>query len=117
MISDNLNKNNYVRYDYRNLIIELLHHSYTTHDTLLITRYNYDEAGNRVRKLIYKHITHPFDPEPENPEEELDVSDTQYWTFVKEEIYSRDVSGREMAIYVNGGIDEYPIYGLDMIGN
>ncbi len=116
MISDNLNKNNYVRYDYRNLIIELLHHSYTTHDTLLITRYNYDEAGNRVRKLIYKHITHPFDPEPENPEEELDVSDTQYWTFVKEEIYSRDVSGREMAIYVNGGIDEYPIYGLDMIG-
>jgi len=31
-------------------------------------------------------------------------------------VYSRDVSGKEMAIYQNNSLLEYPTYGLDMIG-
>lgn len=45
-----------------------------------------------------------------------DVSDTNKWELQNDEIYSRDVSGKELAIYKNNEIPEYPIYGLDMIG-
>jgi RHS repeat-associated protein len=35
---------------------------------------------------------------------------------VNDVIYSRDVSGRELAIYENGSIDQWNIYGMDNIG-
>jgi len=37
-------------------------------------------------------------------------------SLLSDNIYSRDVSGRELAIYKNGSIDQWNIYGMDNIG-
>jgi len=50
------------------------------------------------------------------PPANSDVSNINDWQLINNEIYSRDVSGREIAIYKNNELEEYPLYGLDMIG-
>ena len=96
MTSDKLNKNDSIKYDYRNLILELVHTKYILNDSLIVkTKYFYDEAGNRIRKMSYNTSNNSLE---------------------NDEVYSRDVSGRELAIYENNDILEYPTYGLDMIG-
>jgi YD repeat-containing protein len=56
MTSDVLNKNTNIKYDHRNLILELTHTKYILNDSLIIlTKYYYDEAGNRIRKMIIQY--------------------------------------------------------------
>lgn len=49
------------------------------------------------------------------PPANSDVSNTSDWSIRNDEFYSRDVSSREVAIFKNNSILEYPFYGLDMI--
>ena len=63
--------------------------------TIYHTLYYYDEAGNRIRKMIYNNSND---------------------SLLSDNIYSRDISGRELAIYKNGSIDQWNIYGMDNIG-
>ena len=100
MTRDDLNSNYDIIYDHRNLILELKRlvidiHGSRNDTTIYHTLYYYDEAGNRIRKMIY------------NNSNNSPLSDN---------IYSRDVSGRELAIYKNGSIDQWNIYGMDNIG-
>jgi len=95
LIIDALNNNNEMLYDHRNLITELMHRSMIIDDTVYLSKYYYDEAGNRIRKMIYNNYND---------------------SLLSDNIYSRDVSGRELAIYENGSIDQWNIYGMDNIG-
>jgi len=96
MISDALNKNVNIEYDHRNLILELEHTKYILNDSLIfLTRYYYDEAGNRIRKMTY---------------------DTEDDSLKSDIVYSRDVSGRELAVYENNSIKQWNLFGLDNIG-
>jgi len=112
LITDALN-NNESMYDHRNLITALKHKSQIIGDPIYITKYYYDESGNRMRKMTYLYIDTLNGREPPV---NSDVSDKTKWELQNDEIYSRDVSGKELAIYKNNEIMEYPIYGLDMIG-
>ena len=50
------------------------------------------------------------------PPANSDVSNTSNWALRNDEVYSRDVSGKEVAIYQDNSLLEYPTYGLDVIG-
>jgi RHS repeat-associated protein len=100
MTRDDLNSNYDIIYDHRNLILELkklvIDINGSRNDTTIYhTLYYYDEAGNRIRKMIYNNSND---------------------SLLSDNIYSRDVSGRELAIYENGSIDQWNIYGMDNIG-
>ena len=113
LIQDAFNNNNEILYDYRNLITELKHRSQIIGDTVYLTKYYYDEAGNRIRKMTYAYLQPVSESEPPA---NSDVSNTSNWALRNDEVYSHDVSGKEMAIYQNNSLLEYPTYGLDMIG-
>jgi hypothetical protein len=100
MTRDDLNSNYDIIYDHRNLILELkklvIDINGSRNDTTIYhTLYYYDEAGNRIRKMIYNNSND---------------------SLLSDNIYSRDVSGRELAIYENGSIVQWNIYGIDNIG-
>ena len=101
LITDSLNSNFSIHYDHRNLITDLIQRvievsAITPADTSFYkTYYYYDEAGNRIRKKIF------------NDENDSLLSDI---------IYSRDVSGKEMAIYENGSLKQRNIWGMDNAG-
>ena len=108
MTSDALNRNTNITYDHRNLILELRHTKYILNDSLIIlTKYYYDEAGNRIRKMTYAYLQPVTESEPPA---NSDVSNTSNWALRNDEVYSRDVSGKEMAIYQNNSLLEYPTY-------
>ncbi len=114
MTSDEINRNKNIKYDHRNLITELRHKELVHEDSIVyVTYYNYDEAGNRIAKTVYRYTD---SSEPSDTLSEEDVSISSSWELYKVEIYSRDVSGRELAVYKDNAIEEYPTYGLDMIG-
>jgi len=77
------------------------------------TFYKYDEAGNRISKTVYEYQGSSI---TQDTTSESDFPNSSDWQLYNKEIYSRDVSGRELAIYVNDEISEYPIYGLSLIG-
>jgi len=77
------------------------------------TFYKYDEAGNRISKTVYEYQGSSISQDTTS---ESDFPNSSDWQLYNKEIYSRDVSGRELAIYVNDEISEYPIYGLSLIG-
>jgi YD repeat-containing protein len=53
MITDDINRNKDIKYDYRNLIIQLRHKKIVLEDSLVyLTYYYYDESGNRIRKRV-----------------------------------------------------------------
>jgi YD repeat-containing protein len=56
LIQDILNNNNEILYDHRNLITKLKHRSMIIGDTIFLTKYYYDESGNRIRKMTYAYI-------------------------------------------------------------
>ncbi len=100
MTRDDLNSNYDIIYDHRNLILELKRlvidiHGSRNDTTIYHTFYYYDEAGNRIHKMIYNNSND---------------------SLLSDNIYPRDVSGRELAIYENGSIDQWNIYGMDNIG-
>ncbi|MEO6696244.1 MAG: RHS repeat-associated core domain-containing protein, partial [Ignavibacteria bacterium] len=112
MIQDYLNNNSEMLYDNRNLLTELKHRSQILGDTLFLTKYFYDEAGNRIRKMTYKYLGSIQD----EPPVESDVSNTNLWILKNDEVYSRGVDGKEFAIYKNGTFDEWIVWGNDMVG-
>jgi len=100
MTRDDLNKNFDIIYDHRNLILQLKKliidiHGSRNDTTIYQTFYYYDEAGNRIRKMTY---------------------DTEDDSLKSDIIYSRDVSGRELAVYENNSIKQWNLIGLDNIG-
>ena len=114
MTNDSLNKNSYIKYDFRNLITEVRHKGIINSDTsTFLTYYSYDEAGNRFAKTIFKY-TNPNGPSEDTSNTAPENEDT--WELYSVEIYSRDVSGKELAIYKDNAALEFPVYGLDMIG-
>ena len=57
-------------------------------------RYEYDESGNRFRKKVYEN-------------EAISGESPIGWKLIKDEVYVRDVSGKEIAVYQNSTLDYY----------
>jgi len=113
MITDEVNRNRDIKFDYRNLITQIRNKKIVIEDSLVyVTYYFYDEAGNRIRKNVYQYIG----IQPSDSVETPDIGDigdmTGYWDLIKDEVYSRDVSGKEVALYVNGNLMQNNIWGL-----
>lgn len=108
---DDLNENSNIKYDYRNLIIELRQKSGAKYYN---TFYKYDESGNRISKTTYEYQGSTISED--TIATESDFPNSNDWVLYNKEIYSRDVSGRVMAIYRDDQIEEYSVYGLDLIG-
>ena len=91
---------------------------YTTHTDRLAssrpytyaTRYYYDESGNRVRKFTY--INSQISPPPitdwNNP--------GNGWTLLNNEFYVKGVDGKDLATYQGNILDEWFVWGNDMVG-
>ena len=78
---DFFNNNTSIKYDNRNLITEIIRIEGATDPPLTYTtNYYYDESGNRIRKTVGK-----------------DAGSSR--EIITDEIYVRDISGREIAIY------------------
>gem|GEM_PF-3029504 len=113
MLTDELNQNRDIKYDHRNLITQIRNKKIIIEDSLVyVTYYFYDEAGNRIRKNVYQYIGIQPSDSVETPDLG-DITDmTGYWDLIKDEVYSRDLSGKEVALYVNGNIMQNNIWGL-----
>lgn len=113
MLTDDINRNKDIKYDYRNLITQIRNKKIVIEDSLVyLTYYYYDEAGNRIRKKVYQYIGTQNPDSVETPDEE-DIGDTPViWELINDEIYSRGVDGKELAIYVNGNIKQTTIWGI-----
>ena len=113
--TDSLNKNTSAVYDHRNLLIEIYHKRGIPPGRIdyFATRYYYDEAGNRVRKLTYKNNDANAGPV-------LDWNNTSNpgnsWTLFNNEHYARGVDGKDLATYTNNSLDEWYVWGTDMVG-
>lgn len=114
--TDSLNKNTDMLYDYRNLLIQIRHKSTGSDTNTYVTYYDYDEAGNRIRKKVYKFIGSANPITVETPAESAIGDSPSIWELAKTEIYSRDVSGRDLAIYLDGNIYQWNLFGLDKEG-
>jgi hypothetical protein len=104
-------------YDFRNLLLSFRSiktgiYDAPTEPQIYETRYFYDEAGNRIRKLVKRYIGPPT-PAPEYNENDDPYG---YWSTVDDEFYVRDVSGKEMAIYNGSNLLQWNLWGLDNFG-
>ena len=89
------NNNTKIKYNHRNLITEFTRQDLTQELPITdVTKYKYDEAGNRTRKTVF--LSEEYDPPP-FPEEEADLPPG--WTIIVDDYYSRDVAGREIMVY------------------
>ncbi len=105
--NDYINNNTGIKYDHRNLITEFTRQDLTQDPPVTdITRYKYDEAGNRTRKTIYR--SNDSNPPP-LPEENEDLPSG--WSITKDEYYSRDASGKEIAVYQSYNLDYWNVWG------
>jgi RHS repeat-associated protein len=75
------------------------------------TRYWYDEAGNRIHKLVKR-----YNGVEQNPIYIENDDPFGLWETITDEYYVRDVSGKEMAIYQGTTLDFWNIWGMDNIG-
>jgi RHS repeat-associated protein len=105
---DFLNSNTYMKYDYRNLLIECSNNASLSYT--LWTRYYYDEAGNRIRKYVLR-ADFGNAPPPENWNN-LDTG----WSVESNQYYVRDVNGKEIAIYNDTVLTQWNVYGLSNEG-
>jgi RHS repeat-associated protein len=134
--SDDLNKNFEIKYDHRNLITFIKHLVYGMEGEVYTRAiyYYYDEAGNRIRKIILQsYIIEPeevmldniqqypeYDEEIFNSEaksylkEELD--NPTMWFLVSNEFYLRGIDGKELALFKGTNIERYNIGGRDNEG-
>ena len=95
MTNDYMNNNTGIKYDHRNLITEITKQNLNQDPpTTYITRYRYDEAGNRTRKTVF--LSNEYDPRP-LPDDEADLPPG--WSIIVDDYYSRDVSGKEIGVY------------------
>ncbi len=68
--------------------------------------------SNRIRKNVYQYIGTQNPDSSETPDA-ADIGDASaVWELVIDEVYSRGVDGKELAIYVNGNIKQSNIWGL-----
>jgi len=102
-----------LKYDHRNLLTEMRvvkktggGDGYETYQLM----FNYDEAGNRVRKRVYFYQGE--DPMPVFEEDDM----TGSWDLVGDEYYVRDVSGKEIAVYHSYDLDHWNVWGTDNVG-
>ncbi|MBK8983194.1 MAG: hypothetical protein IPM38_12950 [Ignavibacteria bacterium] len=113
MITDEVNRNRDIEYDHRNLIKQITHKEIIFEDSLLYASYYYyDEAGNRIRKKVYKYIGIQTRDSVETPDIESIGDSPSAWLLINDEVYSRDLSGKEVALYVNGNLMQNNIWGL-----
>jgi RHS repeat-associated protein len=116
MLEDKLNNNYNCLYDYRNLMTDIKTIRQESsggpvpQEVTYWTVYKYDEAGNRVRKSIYKYTGSQPDPIYE------DGGDNPSWQSVSDEYYVRDILGKEIAIYSSTNLQFWNIWGLDNVG-
>ena len=73
----------------------------------------YDEAGNRVRKLVEREVNNSGGTGDGGT---VLGGGSYSWTPESDEYYVRDVSGKEIAIYKNGAIEQWNMYGSDNVG-
>jgi len=109
MTSDINNYNYNIKYDHRNLIYEMMNTS--SPNFTFLFRYKYDEAGNRTRKTIYRSDIQPPPPINENSD-----NPGSGWIMMKDEYYSRDVSGKEIAVYQSYALDYWNVWGSNNEG-
>ncbi|MCX6158453.1 MAG: RHS repeat-associated core domain-containing protein, partial [Ignavibacteriae bacterium] len=103
--NDYLAGNTGISYDHRNLITEITRSNNTTDPpTTIKIRYKYDEAGNRTRKSIYQ-------TQDENPSPITNDDNPTGWSITKDEYYSRDASGKEIAVYQSYALDYWNVWG------
>jgi RHS repeat-associated protein len=103
-------------YDNRNLLIEMTLHNIlengsetpTTEIRKLV--FDYDEAGNRVRKREYLR------QQPEETPPGIEDGGMGVWDLVGDEYYSRDISGKEIAIYHSNDLYQWNVWGTDNVG-
>jgi len=74
------------------------------------TRYYYDESGNRVRKLEYfnTQTNPPLISDWNNP--------GNGWQLYNNEFYVKGVDGKDLATYKGNILDEWFVWGNDMVG-
>ncbi len=102
--NDGPNHNFEIKYDYRNLMTESKNN--LSLQTFWI-KYFYDEAGNRIRKMVYLYDNSGIGG--------TDAGGT--WNLTKDEFYVRDVSDKEVAVYVGSNLQQWNVFGLDNAGN
>ncbi|MBK9229067.1 MAG: RHS repeat-associated core domain-containing protein [Ignavibacteria bacterium] len=110
--TDSVYNNFSISYDHRNLITELYHIDTltSTRQYSYATRYWYDEAGNRVRKLTYRNTQIP-------PPQINDWGNPgNGWTLLNNEHYVRGVDRKELATYTGNTLTEWYIWASDMVG-
>ncbi|MDZ4713589.1 MAG: hypothetical protein SGI89_14870 [bacterium] len=90
MTKDDLNGNSNIKYDHRNLITELRQEVGSKYKN---TFYKYDEAGNRISKTVYEYQGSSI---LQDTTSESDFPNSSDWQLYNKEVYSRDVSGREL---------------------
>ncbi|MBN8568085.1 MAG: hypothetical protein J0M18_00520 [Ignavibacteria bacterium] len=118
MKTDEINKNYDAVYDYRNLLIYISSVRpdpvESKNSDIFVTRYNYDEAGNRTRKMVFKRDEEVYEPEEPNWDSPGDSPSS--WTLITDEHYVRDASGKEIVNYASGELSFWNIYGSDNVG-
>lgn len=114
MTRDDVNRNADIKYDYRNLITQLKHTEYELEDSIItVIYYQYDESGNRIRKTIYNYVGAGSNPDTPPIG---DIGGNDDWEQIMDEIYSRGVDGKELAIYQSGNLVQWNVWGSDNIG-
>ena len=112
LLKDDVNDVWDMKYDFRNLLLECTSKNTDIQnpangDKIYHTVYNYDEAGNRISKLIWKYNSD--DPHPTFP--------AGSWPYEKTEFYVRNISGAEVATYnAAQAVQFWNIWGSDNVG-
>jgi RHS repeat-associated protein len=102
-VTDDLTRNvSGIKYDSRNLPVEMTITPATDINYQYAVKYRYDESGNRIRKMLYRRAIKSSEGE---------------WKLIEDKIYIHPVTGEEYAVYNSGNIDYYNIYaGRELIG-
>jgi RHS repeat-associated protein len=127
MIKDSINRMDSIRYDYRNLIIEIkssvVNGGAETPETPATTyrriRYYYDETGNRIRKRVLETTNSKAlypDWDGNSDMESPGGPGLSDWIIVNDEYYARDIFGNEKAIYNDNSLSFWNIHGSDNLG-
>jgi RHS repeat-associated protein len=97
--ADSVRKVTGITYDYRNLPVEMNITPNNEDRYKYKMRYKYDEAGNRIRKQMYRSRL-----------------GEENWTLYNDEVYIRDGIGNETAIYENSVLAYFNIWGSGLEG-
>jgi len=115
-----------MKYDNRNLLIEMnlikaSNDPNAATGDLYKLIFDYDEAGNRVRKREY-YYQGQQQINPGTGDNNGGTTGTNGdnlggdWNLVGDEYYSRDISGKEIAVYHSSNLDHWNVWGTDNAG-